>query len=1410
MGIYITSNSSASGTIQVGTISIPFTVTANTVVRKFLGPGNAGDAPNTSVYLSQSEGISTGAAIHVTSDNPVVVYAHIIKSARSGATLLLPSNVWGREYIVPSYSSIGNTAGGGNAAITIVAADTNTTVQITPKVASLNNAHPANTPYTITLANPGDVYQVQFAHNADISGTDVQSVSTGSGCKKIAVFSSTNWSAFGCSSASSGDNLYQQLFPTGAWGKSFLTAPAKTRTSDIIRVFVTDPTTVVTKTENGITTTLSGLVNGSFYEYSTGNPTYIQASKPASVIQYFTTQACQNGATIGDPEMIVINPVEQTINNITVFSAHKNWVPANQSAVTNCYLNIIIKTAATASFHINAAAPASSFIPIPGTAYSYLQEEVTNSAVTNPVESLTADSNFIAIAYGFGNVESYGYNAGTNVIDLTQGIVIQSQYATTTSQSTCRNTPVSFAIKFPYQPTSLSWDFSNSPAISPNTPVSVNSPVPDSSFVDNNSGKTIYLYKLPGNYTFNATGSFPVKVTANNPTSDGCSGLQVVSYSVQVFDPPVTNFSFATSGCATDSVRFTDASNANGRTLTQWIWDFGDTTGSAIQNPAKLYRGGGTYNVHLRTVTDIGCVSDTTKKVVISGKPVAKFGVSAVTCVNTSLNFTDSSSVSAGTVNAWYWNYGNGKTDTLSTGTTRAQTYSTVGTDTVSLQVQTTTGCNSAVFAVPANIHPFPKVGFILPEVCLNDASAQFSDTSSIADGSQAQFSYAWRFNAGTPAVSPPPTPLTSTLKNPSARYFKADNYSVALTVTSKDGCVDSLLQPFTVNGSQPNAGFFILDSSSLCSNTAVRLEDTSTVDFGKVTALEIYWDNNGSAVADTIKDPVFGTVYSHSYPSLPITKRYTIRFVAHSGNASSCSATKLYTVTVNQSPHIQFLVIPGICMEAAGRQITQATETGNVPGSFLFSGVGVTGAGLYQPQTVQPGSYAIKYLYVTPTGCRDSATQNITVWPSPVARWKLGSPDCEKNPITFFDSSVANVGNIVSRFWDFGDGNQINRPDGNPFTKQYAVANSYEVSLRVVTDSGCQSATNLQQVVVHYLPRVSFSLPAICLPDGRGQFNDLSSIPDNSQNLFSYYWNFGDGADPTPSTLKSPVHRYSALGPYTVVLRVTSKDGCVDSLSSQLTTVYPQPQAAFVLAPPEVCVGDSVRFTDNSNGLTSNIQTWAWSLAGGDSSHLQNPAKRFTDSGNLIITLFITNAQNCVSDTAMQTVVVHPYPRLTMGPGLVVLQGGTVAVKPLYVYGSSLVYLWSPSTYLSSDTAQVPLSKPAVDMEYHLQLTGLGGCSVSDSIMVTVLKSPIVPNAFSPNGDGINDTWKIQYLQSYPGATIDVFNRYGQNVFHTVNNTRDWDGTFNGQPLPVGTYYYIIDPKNGRPIQSGSVTIIR
>jgi gliding motility-associated-like protein len=345
--------------------------------------------------------------------------------------------------------------------------------------------------------------------------------------------------------------------------------------------------------------------------------------------------------------------------------------------------------------------------------------------------------------------------------------------------------------------------------------------------------------------------------------------------------------------------------------------------------------------------------------------------------------------------------------------------------------------------------------------------------------------------------------------------------------------------------------------------------------------------------------------------------------------------------------------------------------------------------------------------------------------------------------------------------------------------------------------------------VTVHPLPVVNFSIPSICLPDGRGQFFDSSTISDGTQGQFSYVWNFGDAANPTPSILKNPIHRFSGLGPYNVKLIVRSANGCIDSLTKQISSIYPQPKAMFTVSPTDSCLGATFRFTDLSNGVTSPIRSWNWNFGDGTTSTMPNPSRRYTTAGVFNASLSIVNQQGCPSDTVIVPVGVYDYPVVNAGPDLFVLEGGSSPINATAT-GIGLSYLWTPATFLNKDTVLVPLTSPNMDITYKLTVTGRGGCVSSDEVFVKLLKAPVIPNAFSPNGDGINDTWVIKYLESYPGATVEVFNRYGQIMYFSTGYSKPWDGKSNGVDLPVGTYYYIVNPKNGRKALSGSLTILR
>jgi gliding motility-associated-like protein len=89
-------------------------------------------------------------------------------------------------------------------------------------------------------------------------------------------------------------------------------------------------------------------------------------------------------------------------------------------------------------------------------------------------------------------------------------------------------------------------------------------------------------------------------------------------------------------------------------------------------------------------------------------------------------------------------------------------------------------------------------------------------------------------------------------------------------------------------------------------------------------------------------------------------------------------------------------------------------------------------------------------------------------------------------------------------------------------------------------------------------------------------------------------------------------------------------------------------------------------------------------------------------------------------------------------------------------------------------------------------------------------LTLPKPPNTFTPNGDGINDAWEIKYLDQYPGCVVEVYTTAGQIIYKNTGYTIPWDGTNKGAKVSAGTYYYVIDPKNGRKTMAGYVTVWR
>ncbi|WP_162996649.1 gliding motility-associated C-terminal domain-containing protein [Mucilaginibacter celer] len=237
--------------------------------------------------------------------------------------------------------------------------------------------------------------------------------------------------------------------------------------------------------------------------------------------------------------------------------------------------------------------------------------------------------------------------------------------------------------------------------------------------------------------------------------------------------------------------------------------------------------------------------------------------------------------------------------------------------------------------------------------------------------------------------------------------------------------------------------------------------------------------------------------------------------------------------------------------------------------------------------------------------------------------------------------------------------------------------------------------------------------------------------------------------------------------------------------------------------SPSPICAGASTVLNVTPNG--ADIKSYSWQPVDGLSSPTSGTTTA-SPSQTTVYTVTVTNNNGC-TDQKSVTVTVLPPPTIVLSPKEIIVEGQSIVLdaKP----SNADTYSWTPTEGLSDPTSPNPIASPTHDITYTLTATSGIGCGTTTAdVFVRVYKKIIIHTTFSPNGDGVNDTWEIEALETYPQSQLKVYNRNGQQVFSSTGYSKPWNGGYNGYVLPSGTYYYIIDLKNGSPLQSGWVYI--
>lgn len=295
------------------------------------------------------------------------------------------------------------------------------------------------------------------------------------------------------------------------------------------------------------------------------------------------------------------------------------------------------------------------------------------------------------------------------------------------------------------------------------------------------------------------------------------------------------------------------------------------------------------------------------------------------------------------------------------------------------------------------------------------------------------------------------------------------------------------------------------------------------------------------------------------------------------------------------------------------------------------------------------------------------------------------------------------------------------------------------------------------------------------------------SVVASGGQGELMYEWfNAGD------FTAKNTQITGITTGVYYV--RVRDENDCFVVDSVEVDEQY------FVLADAGtdqiICFGDTVNLM-GTGGLSG-----FWNV-GGNNSILSIVPQETT-----VYTYTAVN-NNCIDKAdVIITVLSNPQAQI-LSSSEFALRGGSVVLEG---DGGSVgaQYLWEPAAILSQNQGKIVSAFPTQNTLIILTVINPAGCSDSTSLLLQVAESIVFPDGISPNGDGLNDTWRIDLIEEFPESVVEIYNRWGQLVFRSIGYTDQWDGTFEGKDLPVGTYYFVINLGKDLPQYKGPITLMR
>jgi gliding motility-associated-like protein len=880
-------------------------------------------------------------------------------------------------------------------------------------------------------------------------------------------------------------------------------------------------------------------------------------------------------------------------------------------------------------------------------------------------------------------------------------------------------------------------------------------------FGDGTTVSTTSTDSIQHTYITGVVDTFYVKLKAVNEC-----GEDSITYSV-IVAPNTIRLNVAVNGtdlfgCQPHPVPFVN--NSQGASL--FSWNFGDgattTTTKNIDTVRHTYLTSGTYIVTIRAINNCSDTT-TTMSITVYAKPKARFTADKFNiCRGDSVRFVNQSD----SATAYQWQFGDGGTSTLSN---PFHIYSTPGTYTVRLVAyrDNASGNSCTDTTVQTITVTSTQSGLFTVSDSVGNC-APFTVT--LVNKNRPSVTTVWDLGDGTTANG---DSIVHT-------YQIAGTYIVRLATTVPGGCTYITNKTIIVNGPtgtlQYNGGF-------VCSPSAVQFHAVAT------NATNYIFDFGDGQTLSTTQQVVF-----HSY----VNPGFYLPKVTLQNGACNVVLQGIDTIKVDKvNGGFRFAKT-----ELCGNTTLTFTDT-----SHVFSGIqnirwnfgdNTTGTGSSPSHSyAATGRYTIQMIVLSNSGCADTVSQQIDVLVKSIPIVSINTVDtaCTRRTIAF-NALVQTVDAINFIQWDISNGAS---GTGAVFNHTFTQPGVYDVRLVVGTVNGCYD-TARHTIVINPSPAVS-ATPSLNLCRG-------NTVQLNAIGAVTWQWLPLSGL--SCYTCPSPIASPTITTPY--VIEGKNSFGCADYDTVVITVI--QPLQMNVLPNDSICIGES------TNLLASGASSYNWSPPIGlSNTTISNPTASPTVTTTYRVVGY--DGYNCFTDTAFITVGVGQYPTVNLGPDVTLATGTLHPLTSVITNGPIQNWLWLPTTNLSCANCPRPIAEVKKDITYAVVVTTPYGCSASDTVSIkTFCKDGqvFIPNAFTPDGDGINDKLMVRASGIVMVKYFRIFNRWGDLIFERDNfrpndQQYGWDGKVRGVVSGPEVFVYTCEVlcENGSSFTyKGNVSIIK